>query len=291
VTAVPAPTSDLARLAAESGLPRLGGQPGLLEYTRQLWARRHFCWQLAMSRFRSQNEQDRLGVAWVVLRPLLNAGVYGFIFGFLLTSGSRPKNFLASLVVGVFVFQFFSGSFNDGARSIAGNLGLVRTLHFPRAVLPLATIIEQLLGLFFRVIVMLVVVVSTHEPVRLEWLRIIPAFGLMTMFCAGLALMTARLTIHVRDVAQLLPFISRVIFYLSGIFYSVPKGGGTGNKLLARLLEFNPVHTYIALVRGQLIHGEAAPPGTWRIGIIFAFSFLVVGYVFFWRAEERYGRE
>jgi teichoic acid transport system permease protein len=51
------------------------------------------------------------------------------------------------------------------------------------------------------------------------------------------------------------------------------------------------VHTYIALVRGQLIHGEAAPPGTWRIGIIFAFSFLVVGYVFFWRAEERYGRE
>lgn len=283
---------DLAVLAAEHGLPKLGGRPSLPSYLRQLWGRRFFCFGLALARFRSQNEQDRLGIGWIVLRPLINAAVYGFIFGLLLPPATRQSNFVASLVVGVFIFQFFAGSLTDGARSITGNGGLIKSLHFPRAVLPLATVLEQLLALAPMMVVLLAVALFTGEPVRLEWLRIIPALALMTLFCAGIAMIAARLTIHVRDITQLIPFITRLVFYLSGIFYKAPPPGSTGGQgVLATVLEYNPVHVFIALVRDAVIVGEPAPAQTWRLAVAFGFGFAVVGFLFFWAAEERYGRE
>lgn len=283
--------AELAALAARHNLPKLGGRPALPDYLRELWGRRFFCFELARARFRSQNEQDRLGVAWIVLRPLINAAVYGFIFGLLLPSRSRQENFVASLVVGVFIFQFFAACLTDGAKSITGNAGLVRSLHFPRAVLPLATVIEQLLALGPMVVVMLVVTLLTGEPVRLHWLHMIPALALMTLFCTGIAMMTARITIHIRDVTQLLPFITRIVFYLSGIFYATPKSTSGAQGALATVLEFNPVHIYISLVRGAVIVGEPAPANAWLLGTVFALAFALFGFVYFWAAEERYGRE
>lgn len=283
---------DLAALAAEHGLPKLGSRPALTDYVRQLWGRRFFCFGLARARFRSQNEQDRLGIAWIVLRPLINAAVYGFIFGLLLAQSTRPKNFVASLVVGVFIFQFFAACLTDGAKSITGNSGLIKSLHFPRAVLPFATVIEQVLALVPMLVVMLVVALATGEPVRLKWLELVPALALMTLFCTGIAMIAARLTIHIRDITQLIPFLTRLVFYLSGIFYKSPGAGAKGGQsVLATVLEFNPVHVYISLVRGAVIVGEAAPAHTWRLGIGFGVVFFLVGFVYFWLAEERYGRE
>jgi len=282
---------DLAALAAANGLPKLGSRPTLPDYVRQLWGRRFFCLGLARARFRSQNEQDRLGIAWIVLRPLINAAVYGFIFGLLLPSGNRQRNFVASLVVGVFIFQFFAACLTDGAKSITGNGGLIKSLHFPRAVLPLATVIEQLLALVPMMLVLLVVALFTGEPVRVQWLQIVPALVLMTLFCAGIAMMAARLTIHIRDITQLIPFLTRLVFYLSGIFYKPQKGTSQGQNLLATVLEWNPVHVFISLVRNAVIIDEPAGPHTWRRAIAYGIGFFVVGFLYFWRAEERYGRE
>lgn len=288
-----APSHDeLATLAAQHGLAKLGSRPPLATYLSQLWGRRYFCFGLARARFRSQNEQDRLGIAWIVLRPLINAAVYGFVFGLLLPKGTRQANFIASLVVGVFIFQYFAGCLTDGARAITGNTGLIKSLHFPRAVLPLATVIEQLLAMVPMVVVILVTALITGEPIRLAWLHIIPALALMTLFCAGLAMMAARLTLHIRDITQLIPFVTRLIFYLSGIFYKTPsKSAQGGQGILAHVLEYNPVHVYISLVRGAVIEGQPAESHTWRLAIAYGVVFLVFGFLYFWRAEEKYGRE
>jgi teichoic acid transport system permease protein len=284
--------ADLADLAARHELTKLGSRPALPTYLRQLWGRRYFCFGLARARFRSANEQDRLGIAWVVLRPLINAAVYGFVFGLLLPQSSKQDNFIASLVVAVFIFQYFAGCLTDGAKSITGNSGLIKSLHFPRAVLPLATVVEQLLQLIPMIVVMVVVAVATGEPPRVHWLQMVPALVLMTLFCSGIAMMAARLTIHIRDITQLIPFITRLVFYLSGIFYKTPDASATGGQgVLADLLFYNPVHVYIRLVRGALIESEQAPAGTWQLAVGYGVVFFVLGFLYFWRAEERYGRE
>lgn len=276
-------------VAAHDHLPRLGGRPRLSAYLGLLWRRRHFTIELARSRFRAENEQDRLGAAWIVIKPLINAAVYGLVFGLLLPSSSRPENFVPFLVAGIFVFQFFAASLSDGAKSITGNLGLVRSLHFPRAMLPVATVLQRAYGLVPMMAVLALLAVATGEGIRLHWLMVVPALLLATVFNTGVAFVAARLTIHVRDVAQLIPFVTRLLFYASGIFYSIDRV--VSDPLVAGVLQANPVHVYISLVRGAFLVDLPAPPEAWWFGVGWAGLLFVGGFFFFWPAEERYGRE
>jgi teichoic acid transport system permease protein len=287
--------------AAVQGLKKLGGRPTLGRYLSQLWGRRHFATELAYSRFRAQNEEDRLGIGWTVLGPLINAAVYGLIFGLLLGKSTRPENFVPYLVTGVFVFQFFSNSLSGGAKAIIGNMGLVRSLHFPRAVLPISLVLQNAFALMPMMAVLAVIVLLTGEPLKASWLLVPPALLLFTMFNLGIAFIAARLTIHVRDLAQLIPFISRVLFYMSGVFFSVKLtvGSETGNaELLALVMEYNPVHIYIQLVRHGLLTpdpkeeaGAYATPDMWAMGAAWGVGLMILGFLYFWLAEERYGRE
>ncbi|WP_298991582.1 ABC transporter permease [uncultured Pseudokineococcus sp.] len=275
-------------LAEREGLPRLGRRPSFTGYVRSLGAHRHLTTELARSRFRAANEDNRLGMAWILLRPLLNALVYGVIFGLLLRSDTRPDNFVPFLVLGVFVFQFFAGCLADGAKSITGNLGLVRTLHFPRAVLPLSVVIQQVLALGPMMAMAAVVVLVFGEPLTWRWVLVVPALGLMTLFCTGVALVAARTTLHVRDVQQLIPFVSRLLFYISGVFFSVDRIGlPAAAEVVAQV---NPVAVYITLVRSGLLTEVSASPAQWALGAAWGVVGFVVGSVFFWRAEEEYGR-
>jgi teichoic acid transport system permease protein len=298
------PRTALRQTAENWGLRHLGGRPGLLSYVGQLWNRRHFALELARSRFRSENEADRLGVAWIVLRPLINAAVYGTVFGFILVSKSRPADYLPYLVTGIFVFQYFTGCLSDGARSIVANMGLVTTLHFPRAVLPISVVYQQLLGLIWMIVTLCVIVVANGDPVRVSWLEIIPAVLLFSLFNLGVAFVAARITIHLRDIAQLIPFVTRMFFYLSGVFTSMQSLLHGHPKMLA-VAEANPIYVFITLTRVALLGTENVfrdpqpphhlfhydPTRTWVYAVAWAVGMSLVGFVFFWAAEDKYGRE
>ncbi|MFV0285334.1 MAG: ABC transporter permease, partial [Demequina sp.] len=136
-------------IARDAGLERVGARPPLGAYLAQMWQRRAFATSLAMFRLQAQVSENRLGLAWIVLRPLLNAALYGTIFGIILPRDTRPDGvaFVPFVVVGVFIFEFFSKSFAEGARSIVGNASLVRSLAFPRMLLPVSHIVQQVLEL------------------------------------------------------------------------------------------------------------------------------------------------
>lgn len=302
----PSPTTandEVRALAEHWGLRHLGGRPGLFAYLGQLWNRRHFAVELARSRFRAENEADRLGVAWIVLRPLINAVVYGTVFGVIMISDKRPDDYLPFLVTGIFVFQFFGSCLADGARSIINNMGLVTTLHFPRAVLPMAVVYQQFLGLLWMLLALVGIVLLSGNLPRWSWFQVIPAVLLFSLFNLGVAFVAARITIHLRDIAQLIPFVTRMFFYLSGVFASLQSMMESKQTLLA-IAEANPIYVFITLVRVGLLgeHAVFAVPNTknqfypydagltWAYAVAWAVGLLVVGFVFFWRAEDRYGR-
>lgn len=286
------PSSAGAALAEQWGLPRLGARPPLKDYLRKLWNRRHFTWQLAVSRFRAENEQYRLGVAWVGLKPLLQALVYGTMFGLILSaSPSKPQPYVPYMLTGVFVFSFFSGCFSDGSKAIVSSMGLMRTLHFPRVILPLAKVLENAMAMIPTMGVLGVLIVITKQPVTWAWFEVVPALFLMFFFCLGVAMFAARLTLHARDVTNLVPYINRFIFYGSGIFFSIEKLG-VQNQLLEALLIYNPTHVYIALVRHAVLTtpGNYNYPMMWLMAAVWAVVVCIAGFLYFWQAEERYGR-
>ncbi|MFJ8806857.1 ABC transporter permease [Streptomyces sp. NPDC102490] len=284
-----------ARLAAKYGLSVSGARPSLLEYVRQLWGRRHFILAFSQAKLTAQYSQAKLGQLWQVATPLLNAFVYFAIFGLILNAGKgMPKEvYIPFLVTGVFVFTFTQSSAMAGVRAISGNLGLVRALHFPRASLPISFALQQLQQLLASMIVLFAVVIGFGSYPSLSWLLVVPALVLQFLFNMGLALIVARMGAKTPDLAQLMPFIMRTWMYASGVMFSIPIMLEDKPAWLADVLQWNPAAVYMDLIRFALIDGygsENLPPHVWAVALGWAVVLAVGGFVYFWKAEERYGR-
>ncbi len=293
----PAPSADdglsPAQLAAKYGLSVSGARPNLTEYTRQLWGRRHFINEFAKARTQAQYTQARLGQLWQVMTPLLNAAVYYLIFGLLIGTSKGIDNFIAFLVTGIFIFTFTQSSVLAGVRAVAGNLGLIRALHFPRASMPIAFTLMQLQQLLMSMFVLIAIVLMTGEVPDASWLLLIPALLTQWVFNTGLALIMARLGSKMTDLAQLMPFILRTWMYMSGVMYSIDKLTANAPHYVRILLDTNPAAVYIDLVRFALINSVTSsqlPPHVWASAVGWALLVGIGGYVYFWKAEEQYGR-
>ncbi|GAB1820901.1 ABC transporter permease [Herbidospora sp. RD11066] len=288
-----AATESLAALAKRHGLRRAIARPSLPYYVGQLWARRHFVLKYATSRNVSKYSQSMLGQLWQLLTPLLNAGVYYLMFGVILDQKKDIGNYTAFLITGVFIFTFTQRTVSGGAKSISNNLSLIRALHFPRAALPLAYAVQELQQLMWSMLVLIGIVLLTGETVTLAWLFIPVALLLQLTFNVGASLFMARVGAFARDMNQLLPFIMRTWLYASGVFFSIPDRVADLPEELAfvqYIMELNPAAAYIELMRDLLIHDHPAPQWAWTTAIFWAVFALVIGFWYFWRAEERYGR-
>ncbi|MFJ9824158.1 ABC transporter permease [Streptomyces sp. NPDC101160] len=284
-----------AELAAKHGLAVSGARPGLGEYIRQLWGRRHFILAFSSAKLTAQYSQAKLGQLWQVVTPLLNAGVYYLIFGVIIGAdrGMPHSVYIPFLVTGVFVFTFTQNSVMAGVRAISGNLGLVRALHFPRATLPISFALQQLQQLLFSMIVLAGVAIAFGSYPSLSWLLLVPALALQFVFNAGLSMIVARWGAKTPDLAQLMPFIMRTWMYASGVMFSIPVMLSDKPAWIADLLQYNPAALHMDLIRFALIDGYGAhnlPPHVWAVTIAWSVVIGVGGFIYFWKAEEKYGR-
>ncbi|MFI0515299.1 teichoic acid transport system permease protein [Streptomyces canus] len=294
-TAPPA-DEDLSALAARYGLAVSGARPSLPDYVRQLWARRHFITAFSTAKLTAQYSQAKLGQVWQVMTPLLNAAVYYFIFGVLLGTKRNVPDYVPFLVTGVFIWTFTQSSIMAGTRAISGNLGLVRALHFPRAALPISFALQQLQQLLFSMAALVVILLCFGVPVAASWLLAVPALVLQSTFNAGVSMIMARMGAKTPDIAQLMPFVLRTWMYVSGVMWSIDKlakGHHDWPSWLVPVLQANPAAVYIDLMRYALIdsfHGSQLPHHVWAIAVGWALLAGVGGFIYFWKAEETYGR-
>ncbi len=287
--AEPTPPSALAQLAADHGLAPIGGRPPLGEYLRSVWQRRSFLWVMASSRSYGKNQNNYLGQLWSVLSPLTLAAVYLLVFGYILDTSRGVSNFVGFLVVGIFIFSAIASTITSGSTAITNNISLVRAVHFPRAILPVSIALAEIMSLVPTIAVMLVIVLLTGEPVTWYWLLLPLALVLVFLFSAGCALIAARMVVAARDLRNLIPVAIRLLRYVSGVFFLI--SAQVSNVWLHAVLEYQPVALYLTLVRSCIL-GEFAPElSYWLWGAGWAVAAAVIGFVVFWRAEDRYGRD
>lgn len=293
--------------APMDGMIRMGGIPSIRLYIRTAWGRREFAVNLASGELRSQNFDTVLGNVWHTLNPLLLVAVYYLMFGLILNiSGSIP-NFIGFLSVGIFTFSVLQRSASSGAGAIVGNLGLIRSLQFPRILLPVSAVLKEAMAFVSTIIVMVVVVVITELqtcagadapqvcstfsfPISVRWLYVVPLLGLMLLFGFGIAFMTARLTDHVRDIANVLPYMFRILFYVSGVLYPVDRF--VKSEWMRSVFNANPFYDFTTLMRHYLmptyVAEDVAILWAWAAG--WSFGMFTVGLLYFRARENRYGR-
>lgn len=271
-------------------LQRVGARPGFADYLHRLWAYRRFIAYDAKSRVMSGNRRDRLGSIWLILNPVLNGLTYYLIFGLFLKTGGGIENFIGYLVIGVFLFQFSSRAITNGARSVQQNRSVIQAFSFPRASLPIAVNLRELLANIpvFIVMMLIVLLAPPTEAITWKWVLIIPALTLQWVFNLGVGLILARVISKVNDVVHLLSFALRAWMYASAVFYSYERF--IDHPALLRIVELNPLFNVLDIVRDCLLYAQLPSWQSWAVLSCWAVGTLAVGTVFFWRAEETYGR-
>lgn len=293
-------SAESEALAARAGLDEMGVRPPLGRYIKQVWERRSFIWNLSASRAYSRNQGSYLGQAWAILRPVLDAAVYVIIFGFLFHSSAPGiENRAAFITIGTFTYSLFQTSVMSGLNSVPTNLQLIRSHKFPRAVVPLATVMtETVLFAPILVAMMAVVLVTGVLPgmgvvvPTWSWLTLPFAAVLLAVFSAGVALFFARLGARAPDIANAMPFILTLGRYASGAMFLI--SAMVPDELwLKPLLLHQPVAIYLELFRAAFGNEPLIPmtAGLWLEATAWAVGVFAIGFLYFWRAEETYGRD
>jgi teichoic acid transport system permease protein len=153
-----------------------------------------------------------------------------------------------------------------------------------------ATVLQNLLTLLPMIVVMFIYVLILGTSPKWTWLYIIPLVLLLTMLNLGVAMICARLTVHLKDLTQLIPLVTRFLFFTSGVLFQVGRLFDHW-PWLVKLYDFHPIYQVLEIARGTILDNHPYDPFHWIGFSAWSVVLLVAGFFFFWQAEERYGRD
>ncbi len=264
-------------------LPHAAGLPPLRSYIRELWRRREFALELSRTRLRSQHFNTAFGQLWLVLNPLLLAGVY-FILVDIIRANSRGLSFFAHLMAGLFAYYFVSNSLREGVKSVTKGGKLILNTAFPRALLPLSSVITSFMRFVPTVIVYAPVHILAGLPIGPQLLWVFPLVALFSVLSFGLTMFVAAAQVYFRDLANFLPYALRVWLYMSPVLYyasEVP-------ERYKWMLDVNPLAPLLRAWSEVLNKGHAPSAGLLAVGAAWAVSIFVAGGLFFVSREREF---
>jgi teichoic acid transport system permease protein len=284
-------TSDRAERDDTSGLRPVLVTTSTGEYLRQMWGRRSFAVAMPLEEVRATHQDTLLGNVWHLINPLLSVAVFYLIFGVVFQASRDIDNYVLWLMIGVFAFGLTMRSVLAGATSISANLGLMRAMRFPRALLPVSTVIGRLLTFGFEFAVLLVVALITGVGLSRRLVVIPLIIVLHTALNLGGAFIAARLNDAYSDIQQVIPFIFQLLRYVSGVMFSVDQVLATDSEypLVGRLIALNPLVQILDLYRWALMGTTINPARVVECAVISGLL-LVFGFRFFRANELSYGQ-
>jgi len=256
-----------------------------------VWEYRNLFLNLGLRDVKLRYKQTILGVLWVVLQPLLSAGILTAVFGFIaaVPSPSGVPYFVFAYL-GQMAWTLFSLTLTRTSGSLVGSAALVMKIYFPRPILPLATIIAVLLdfAICFALAVPMVILYGKggiNVPV-------LAASSLVLILCAtGIGFMFAALSVRFRDVLFLLPIIVQLGLYASPVAYGLDVARANLSKYSDRYFDLymlNPLASQVEAFRWSLLGQGLFLPEHFAYGAVFAVVVFVAGFAVFRASEGKF---
>jgi lipopolysaccharide transport system permease protein len=259
--------------------------PGHRNIGRELaetWQARDLLYTFADRDIRLRYRQTALGVVWVVLQPLIAAGIFTFVFGKVAHMSSSGKPYLLFTFAALTGWNLFSGILTRASACLVGNANLVSRVFFPRLILPLSVAPAALLdfvvalGMFAMLLVVYGVAPTLAMLTLPFWMLLLSAGAF------GAGLVAASLAVRYRDVQFVLPVAVQLLLYASPVAYaatSVPEQWHT-------LYYLNPLVAAIEGLRWSLLGTEPPPAGSVAWSVAAAAIAVAAGIVVFRRMER-----
>lgn len=193
-----------------------------------------------------------LGYFWSILYPLFLTVILYFIFSHIV--GIHIPNYFSYLLIGLFVWHWFSNSIMINTGIFYANYSLIKKVNFPRFTLPLAiSIIEMIHFLISLPLILMALKIDGLYLFKISWILYIPLLLLLELILIfSLSLIFGMFNVLFRDIERLVSMLLLILFYLTPIFYS--------EKMIPDQFKIffylNPMFYIVNLWREVLIQGN-----------------------------------
>jgi ABC-type polysaccharide/polyol phosphate export permease len=231
---------------------------------------------LAKVNFKLRNEGTYLGVFWYLLEPLLMFLVLLYIFSSRMTN---IKHYPLYLLLGLMMYNLFSGSTIQSARTIINNAGFIKSFKMPYEALVLSVVLQFIFTHLFEIAVLAIFMI--YFGVRLTGLIFYPILLFFySIFICGISFVLAAMSVRINDIANVWTVIVRLAWLATPIFYSIKE-----NSLQFLL---NPIAHFISVGRSLTINNQLSPPWVLIYIVIISIISLAAGLFVFNLSKKKF---
>ncbi len=261
-----------------------------------LWEYRYAIVQLTIRELKARYKNTALGFFWSLLNPIAMMLVFTAVFTVFLPNNGI-KNYPLFVLCGLIPWNFLSAGVMTGTSSITSNANLVTKIYFPRAVIPISSVLANLVNFLLSMLVLIVLLLIFRTHIS-PWFAMLPFVILLhTAFILGLALILSTLNVFYRDTLMVMDVVMLAWFFLTPVVYSLeilPNSYtvmGVTVNVQRMMYILNPMASIIGTYRDLLYWGYRTDFDFFVRTAITSFAVLGFGFWLLLRYSARFGEE
>ena len=268
----------------------------MLENLRKLPRYRGLIQSLVARELKARYRGSVLGFFWSFVNPLLLLLVYTFVFAYVMPPPAKFDNYALFLFCGILPWTWFSASLLESANVLITGGNLIKKVMFPAEILPIVTVLSNLAHFLLGLPILVGFLIYFDAPIEVAELPWFPVVILVQLLLTlGLALILSALTVHFRDLKDILGNVMTLWFFATPIIYPWFNAPVT----IRPFLNMNPF-THLAITYQQIMFFPAdpvaigGPPGHWKWLLVLGAASLVLfllGYFLFDRLRDSFAEE
>jgi lipopolysaccharide transport system permease protein len=250
----------------------------------ELWQYRDLLYILALRDVKLRYKQTALGIAWVILQPLVAGLIFAVIFGRLAQLPSDNMPYLLFVFAGLLPWNLFAGALQRAGNSLISDSRLISKIYFPRMAIPISSSLGVLIDFAVTFVLMLILLLIYHHPLTLNVITL-PLFTVLALLISvGVSLFISALNVYYRDFMYALPFLVQVWMYASPVVYSA----GLIPDAFLPLYALNPMVGVIDGFRWALLGGGDFPVLSVTMSLVIGILLFIGGAFVFQRVESSF---
>jgi lipopolysaccharide transport system permease protein len=228
-------------------------------------------------------KQAGVGVAWVLLQPLLQTAIFTILFGRLVKVPSDGVPYTPFALSALVLWQLFARIVSEGSTSLVANQALLTKVYFPRVLIPIVSVLTGLVD--FVIVLPLLVGMALLYGVAPGWTFLaVPVFAALAAVTGlTVSIWLCALDVAYRDVRFILGPLLQVWLYATPVVYPASLVPEAWRWLYA----LNPMVSVVEGFRWAVLGTTPAPdPSALAFSVVGVGLLLAAGLVFFARMDR-----
>ena len=256
----------------------------VLTLLQELWDYRSLLLKMTWRTLKIRYKQTAIGLVWAVAQPFLMMLVYTVVFSFILNRGTSDVPYPLFVFTNLAVFAIFSDGLTSTVVSVVQGSALYQKIYFPRIIVPISAGLTTLFDHLLALTVVFIMLLGYGFPLRWQML-LLPVISLLPLTMAmGLGLALGAINVRFRDIQNLLPIVTRILFFLTPIVYPIT----IAEEPLRSVLKLNPLYAYVQGFGWSMLGQPSPEVGYIAYSVGITLIFLLAGLWVFARTEWQF---